>query len=121
MSTTILLKKENISMVIDASHPGKERVLLEGHLVIKNAHAIKKALLTALNRSQNLTLVFSNILKLDLAILQLLFALQKSASRFEKTISIDMESTDYLKSVILNSGMESIPAINFKINANGIH
>jgi len=114
MSMTILLKKENISMVIDSGCPGKERLLLEGQLVIKNAHAIKQGLLTALDCSQNLTLVFSNIIRFDLTILQLVFALQKSASRLQKTISFDMESTDYLRSVILNSGMESIPADNFK-------
>ena len=103
-------------MVIDSSHPGNESLLLEGQLVIKNAQDIKTGLLAALDQSQNLTLVFKNIQKLDLAVLQLLFALQKSASRLQKTVQFDMESTDYVKSVILNSGMENIPVTNFKIN-----
>ena len=103
-------------MVIDSSHPGNESLLLEGQLVIKNAQDIKTGLLAALKQSQNLTLVFKNIQKLDLAVLQLLFALQKSASRLQKTVQFDMESTDYVKSVILNSGMENIPVTNFKIN-----
>lgn len=121
MSNTILLNKENISMVLDVSRPGNECVLLEGQLVIKNAQDIKTGLLSALASSQNLTLVFRKVQRLDLAVLQLLFALQKSASSLEKTVHFDMESTDYMKSVVLNSGMENTSAINFKIHLNGIH
>ncbi|MEO7768886.1 MAG: hypothetical protein ABIS01_15760, partial [Ferruginibacter sp.] len=104
MPKTILLKNESILIKINSSDPGTVQILFEGQLVIKNAAAIKSGLLTALNSDQNLALVLKNIVKLDLAVLQLLIALQKRASRLDKKIIFDIESTDYVTSVIHNAG-----------------
>jgi hypothetical protein len=112
MSNTILLKTDNICMSIDSTLPGRERVQLAGKLVIQHAHAIKSGLLTALNRSQHLTIVLTNILKLDVAVLQLLLALQKSAVLQDKTIAFEIQITDYMRSVHACSGIELTPCTN---------
>ncbi|MEO6734539.1 MAG: hypothetical protein ABIN01_25185 [Ferruginibacter sp.] len=111
------MKNESILVTINSTSPGNVQISFEGQLAIKNAAAIKSGLLTALSSAQNLAVVFRNIIKLDLAILQLLIALQKSASRLKKKIIFDIESTDYIKSVIHNSGLENILATSFKETA----
>ena len=108
------MKKANVSVSINCISSGNVQILLEGQLIINNAKAIKSKLLKALSKAQNLELVFRNVIKLDLAVLQLLIALQKSAPSLEKIISFDMEPTDYIKSVLHNSGLQNILAQNFK-------
>lgn len=115
------MKKESVSITTLTSGVNNTRLLLEGQLNIGNAHGIKRELIFALNGSQNLELVFRNIIKIDLAVLQLLIALQKSAVRLEMKLSFDMELTDDIKSVIQNSGLEKILIMNFKSQVNGIH
>ena len=106
--------KESLSITTLSSGDNTTRLLLEGQLVIRNGNAIKSELILALNRSQNLELAFKNIIKMDLAFLQLLIALQKSAARLEKKLSFDIELTDYTKLVIQNSGLEKILITDFK-------
>ena len=108
------MKKESFlvtSSVTDANHI---KVLLEGQLVIKNARAIKKELLFALTRAKPLEFVFRNIIKIDLAVLQLLIALQKSAVKLGKNLSFDFELTEDIKSVMEHSGFAEIFIGNFK-------
>jgi anti-anti-sigma regulatory factor len=115
------MKRESVSITTLTSGVNNTRLLLEGQLTIRNAHAIKRELLLALNSSQNLELVFRNMIKIDLAVLQLLIALQKSAARLEKTLSFDIELTDCIQSVMQNSGLEKLLATNFKSQVDGIH
>lgn len=83
------------------------QLLLEGQLVIRNAAIIKKELLSALSNSRNLELILKNITKTDMSFLQLLVALQKSAAAQEKKLSFEVELTDYMISVVKNSGLET--------------
>ncbi len=108
------MKKE--SFVIKTIPQGFDntQLLLEGQLVIRNAAIIKKELLSALSNSRNLELILKNITKADMSFLQLLIALQKSAAAQEKKLSFEMELTDYMKSVVKNSGLEQIFQIALK-------
>lgn len=112
--------KASVSITTLASGAKNTRLLLEGQLISRNGNKVKSELILALNSSENLELVFKNILKMDMAFLQLLIALQKSAARLEKKLSFDIELTDYVKSVMLNSGLEKLLIMNFKGQANGI-
>lgn len=100
------MKNESFEIKTTSTSFDKTQVVLKGHLIIRNAEAIKQQLLTALTNSQKLELVFENVTKVDLAFLQLLIALKKNCANFEKEVSIVMDSSGYIKSVIKNSGME---------------
>ena len=97
------------------------RVLLTGQLNIRNGTIIKKELTGALNSSQNLEVVFRDVIKIDLAVLQLLIALQKSAAQLEKNLLFDIELPEHIQGVINNSGLKRIFTVDFKNQANGIH
>jgi len=109
------MKTESISITTTSPHPGTSRVLLEGQLVIRNATTIKRALSAAFTGSQHIILVLKNIIQIDLAVAQLLIALQKSAVRPEKTVSFDVELNDYIKSVMAHAGFGSLLITNFQI------
>ena len=96
------------------------RVLLKGQLIVRNGNIIKNGLMHALDSSPNLEVVFRNIVKIDLAILQLLIALQKSAAMLEKTLLFDIEVSEDIQMVIHNAGLENIFITNFKSQVNGI-
>ncbi|MEO6289320.1 MAG: STAS domain-containing protein [Ginsengibacter sp.] len=105
------MKKENFSIKTTTHPPANAQILLEGHLLIRNAAIIKKELLSALANSQNLELILRNVTKADMAFLQLLVALQKSTANLEKNLSFDIEPTDYMKSIIDYSGLRENLAI----------
>ena len=113
----------NDSAIITCSHTGtgNMRVLLEGQLIIRNSDIIKKELTSALNSSQNLELAFRNVTKIDLPVLQLLIALQKSAARDHKELLLGSDLTDNIKSVLLSSGLQKIFIPESKSHLNGIH
>ena len=114
------MKKESFLITTSVSD-SETQILLEGLLIIRHANTIKRQLLLALNVFQNIELVFRNIIKIDMPVLQLLIALQKSAARLDKNLSFDIELTDATKLVIQNSGLEKILITDFKRQVNGIH
>ncbi len=101
------MKNQSFAIKTTAADPDNSQVLLEGQLIIRNAAIIKEELLSALANSQNLELIFKNVTRADMAFLQLLVSLRKSAEALEKEISIDAESSDYMKAVIRNSGFQT--------------
>lgn len=115
------MKKGSVSITTTGTDPNTTRLLLEGQLVIRNAGVIKTELLRALYNSQNLIVAFKHIVKLDVSVLQLLVALQKSAAVLRKDVSFDIEINEHTLSVLQNSGLEKLLLTNFKSQANGIH
>jgi hypothetical protein len=115
MINIILLKTSTISITTHALTAGHLEILMEGQLVIKNADAVKNALLHALAASDSLSLVFRNIVKLDLSVLQLVVAMQKSSFGLSKKLTVDIEPSDYTQSVITNSGLADTLAASSKI------
>ena len=108
------MKKESFVIKTITTSFDNTQVLLEGQLIIRNAAIIKRDLLIALNNSQKLELIFKSVTKVDVAFLQLLIALQKSAANLRKKVLFDMALTDYMKSVIKNSGLERNLVANFE-------
>jgi ABC-type transporter Mla MlaB component len=90
--TTILIDNQSIQTVI------------EGELVIREAAAIKENLLNLLKNYQSIELKFKEIDKLDVSALQLLIAIHKSATTQQKNITFHFEDSEYIKSVLNNSG-----------------
>lgn len=108
------MKTESFSATALSPSANNTQLLLEGQLVIRNAHIIKKELLSALNNSQNLELIFKNITRVDLSFLQLIIALRKSAVNTGKEISLHAASNQQVRSAIIKSGLEN----NFGMNIN---
>lgn len=100
--------QENVVVNTIATNYPNIQILLSGQLVISNAAQIKKELLTALTNFQSIDLVFENVIKADIAFLQLLIALRKSAIGLDKQVSFDAPASNYLKSLIKNTGLEQI-------------
>lgn len=84
-----------------------KQMILEGELVIRNAAIIKQELLSALSNSQNLELLLRNVIKADMAFLQLLVALKKSASAAKKSFNISIDESECMRASIENSGLRS--------------
>ena len=102
------MKNGSIPVIPSSANPDTTYVLLEGQLVIRNAKKIKNELIVALMSSQNIVLVLRNIVKIDLAVIQLLISLQKSAISLGKNVSYDADLPDYIKSVMNHSGFAEI-------------
>lgn len=108
------MKTESFSATALFPTANTTQLLLEGQLVIRNAGIIKKELLSSLNNSQNLELIFKNIIRVDLSFLQLIIALRKSAGNTGKEISLNAASNQQVISAIITSGLEN----NFEMNIN---
>jgi ABC-type transporter Mla MlaB component len=114
------MKNQSISIKVLTDSVTNIRLLLEGQLIIKNAEYIKMELTAALHHSQNIELVFKNVLRIDVAILQLIIALQKTAAKLKKNVTLDIEVTESIQAAIRNAGLEKLLTPNFKMQPNGI-
>ncbi len=110
------MENESFAIKTLSADNTKTQLLLEGLLVIRNAAIIKKELLSALTNSQNLELIIKDVVKVDVAFLQLLVALQKSAAIADKKIFLDIEPAGYMKSVLQNSGLQNHRSINSSLS-----
>jgi anti-anti-sigma regulatory factor len=115
------MKNPGVSITTKYASPYNIQILLEGQLTIKNAASIQRDLLSVLNSSQNINLVLKNVVKIDLAVLQLLLALQKSAATHNKKLSFDNELTGNIESVLLSSGLQKKFITESKNHLNGVH
>ena len=101
------MNKENFVVQTTSTDLHSKQIILEGQLVIKNATIIKKELLSALNDSKNLELILRNVVKADIAFLQLLVALKKSASVEKKKVNINIDDSGGINLAIKNSGFSA--------------
>ena len=100
------MKKEIFVVRTTGTDLHSKQMILEGQLVIRNAAIIKKELLSALKDSQNLELILRNVIKTDIAFLQLLVALQKSALAEKKHVAINIDDSESINLAIKNSGLQ---------------
>lgn len=105
------MKKEAFVARPSYSGSAEAQLFLEGQLVIRNASLLKQELLTALSNSQNLELILKNITKVDMAFIQLIIALQKTAAKDNKSVSVKMEPSGFVSSVVRKNGLEKYFAI----------
>jgi two-component system chemotaxis response regulator CheY len=112
------MKNRSFSIVPNILSSTDIEVSIQGQLVIKNSDEIKKDLLKILNY-QNLKLVFTDVVKLDLSVLQLLIALEKSALKLNKQISFDFHLINSLQSVLHISDLCKIFSAHSKTLLNG--
>ena len=96
------------SILIGLSGKGKndKQIVIEGQLTIGNAALIKKHLLKAITGQKKIKLVFKNVVKIDLAVLQILTAFRKNTGLRGIELSVESELTDTIKSSLQNTGLE---------------
>lgn len=115
------MKIESFLITTSSTNPGSAQILFEGLLTTRNAAAIKNALTSNLKSCQNLNVVLKNITKIDLAVLQLLIALQKSMASVNKKLLIQIELSEYINTVIQCSGLGQLFLAAPKSMDNEIH
>ena len=87
-----------------------------GEITCSTRHSLSANVLALLCKPN-----FKNVIKIDLTVLQLIIALQKSAARDNKELLLDCDLTDNIKSVLLSSGLQKIFTSESKSHLNGIH
>jgi anti-anti-sigma regulatory factor len=83
-------------------------VSLHGAQSIYQAPAIKTQLLKALETESSVYIECKDIDKIDLSFLQLLIATQKRTSGTPQKITINLELTDTLQSIVSHSGFDKL-------------
>lgn len=102
------MEKDSISITTTSANPAAIHVLLEGQLVVRNAKKIKNELTAALTGSQNVVVALRHVAKMDLAVIQLLIALKKSAGKLGRNVSYDADLPEHIKSIMEHSGLTEI-------------
>ena len=106
--------QERFSIIASSAGPDSIEITLTGQLVVRNAVSIQKELVAAAAGSNNITLALRNLTKIDLAAMQLLVALQKSAAKSGKSLAFDFELTGYVRAALEHSGFSEIFTGNFQ-------
>jgi len=88
----------------DSTH--EHHILLEGNLTVSNIEPVKRTVLEALRRHQNIKIQLCNIEILDLSALQILYALRRAAKTESKIIHLDMHLSDELQTMVRQSGLD---------------
>ncbi len=84
------------------------QTIIEGDLAIRDSAEIKEELLMLLRDNQTTEIQFKNIERLDVAALQLLAALLKSAANQKKAVTYNFEQTEYTNNILNNSGFSQL-------------
>jgi len=96
------MKKTSILNIISENQA--IRIQLEGDLLIRDAVELKEELSAWLENYQSIEICFKNIDSIDISVLQLLVALQKSALEVQKQVTYRFEESEYLSNILNNSG-----------------
>ena len=100
------MKAESILIGLSGKGKNDKQIIIEGQLTIGNAALLKKHLLKAVTGPKKIKIVFKNIVKIDLAVLQILTAFRKSSEQRGIELSVESELTDTIKSSLQNTGLE---------------
>lgn len=87
------------------------QTVIERDLIIRDAIEIKEQLLNLLRDHRNAEIHFKNIERIDVAGLQLLVALSKSASKEGVFVKYIFEETEYITNVLSTSGFNEFFSI----------
>jgi ABC-type transporter Mla MlaB component len=84
----------------------EHQILLEGYLTSANIEYIKSTVLEALQQHQNIKIQLQNVEKLDLSIVQILYAFRRAAKTENKSISIEMDLPHEFQIAVKQSGLD---------------
>lgn len=79
---------------------------LSGELTVQQAATIKEKLETLLNKTDHLVLEFSNVTRVDLAILQLLCSAHRMSVKLDKRFSFGAVLPAVIRDAILQNGFQ---------------
>ncbi len=82
------------------------QIHFEGSLSVSEIESIKHTVLSALQQYSTINIQLRNIVTLDLAVLQMLFALRSAAKTEDKKIHLEMHLSEELQSIVRQSGLE---------------
>jgi len=102
----------NISVVDTQPNSRITTMVIEGDLIIRDSHEIKEALLNLLENYQDIDIQLKNIERIDITALQLLAALSGSALKQGKIVKYSFEETEYISTVLNNSGFNKLFQLN---------
>ena len=94
----------NISVSHIAVSDSAVKIIIEGDLVVGESVALQQELLKLLNTYQSIKIVFKNINKLDVSVLQLLAAMYNSCIAKQKELSCHFEESEYVTRIMTASG-----------------
>ena len=81
-------------------------IQLEGFLTTSNIGPIKSTVLAALQQHGNIKVQLQNVEKLDLSVIQILYALRRAAKTDNKTICILMDLPHEFQIALKQSGLD---------------
>ena len=84
--------------------PAAATLTLTGDLTIEKARELHQKLLTALEQTQNLTIKFEGVTRVDLAFLQLLGAAHRTALKTDKFFRVEQDPSENLCRQIEEAG-----------------
>lgn len=102
---------KKVHIVTEALNPGNKisgKISLEGELTLINAQEVKTKLYEALKKYQALKVSARNVLSLDLSIIQLLYALSKTAGEIKKTVTFDIVVPPETNLLLRKAGFKSL-------------
>lgn len=88
------------------------QIVIEGDFLIRDSMEIKEELLTILEDHKSIEVLFKSVERLDLAALQLLAALSRSAAEQEKLVKYNFEKTEYIRTILSSSGYDKFLTAN---------
>jgi anti-anti-sigma regulatory factor len=82
--------------------PGQRTLTLQGELSMRNATAVRQALMAALAEHLDLHIVLSEVASLDLSVLQLLFAARQTPGR---QVTVEANLPPSITEVVQRAGL----------------
>lgn len=81
---------------------------IKGELTVANASFIKDEMIKALNKYSLISLSVDEVERLDLSVLQLIYAFQRAARSSGKEVSVNVSLPDDILVLVRQSGLEKV-------------
>jgi ABC-type transporter Mla MlaB component len=105
-----MAKRSNIVQINPPKKKGEKtaQIILSGELTIYNIEDVKDDIFSAVEKYDNIEIQGDNIKEIDLAFVQLLKAVHKTAQKEEKTITFNIKLTEENQQLFKNTDITKI-------------
>ena len=101
-------QQKSKQVTVKAKNQNNVTVLLEGKLTLDHLDQVRKILIDCVRKFEKFQINLKNVANIDLACIQLLYALRKSVGEKNKTVTFSLKLSEELNTMLMHAGFDEL-------------
>ncbi|MCH8319315.1 MAG: STAS domain-containing protein [Bacteroidetes bacterium] len=101
-------QQKSKQVTVKAKNRNNVTVLLEGELTLDHLDQVRKILIDCVRKFEIFQINLKNVANIDLACIQLLYALRKSVGEKNKTVTFSLKLSEELNTMLMHAGFDEL-------------